>query len=155
MEKDRLLGTVIHAKLIPPDREHSVGRKGERCAEDEMGTDGVVQLLAAEESSPTSRTDELLGKLEIDIDHLTPRELEDLKALLVLYSDVFALTPAELGTTDVVTHSIDTVDHRPVTQQVRRTPFALREKVDLLVKEMMEQKVVEPYSSPWASPIMK
>ena len=97
-------------------------------------------MLAAEESSPTSRTDDLLGKLEIDIDHLTPREVEDLKALLVLYSDVFALTPAELGTTDVVTHSIDTVDHRPVRQQVRQMPFALREKVDLLVKEMMEQK---------------
>ena len=29
-------------KFIPPDREDSVGRKGERCAEDEMGTDGVV-----------------------------------------------------------------------------------------------------------------
>ena len=54
----------------------------------------------------------------------------------------------------MVTHSTDTGGHRPVRQQVRHTPFALRAKVDQLVQEMMEQKVFEQSSSPWASPIV-
>ena len=53
-----------------------------------------------------------------------------------------------------MTHSIDTGEHRPVRQQVRRTPFALRATVDKVIKEMMEQQVIEPSSSPWASPIV-
>ena len=70
------------------------------------------------------------------------------------YSDVFALDSSELATTDVVAHSINTGDHRPIRQPVRWTPFALREKVDKLVREMLEQKVIEPSESPWASPIV-
>ena len=56
----------------------------------------------------------------------------------------------------MVTHSILTGDHRPIRQPVRRTPFALREKVDTLVREMLEQKVIKPsdLESPWASPIV-
>lgn len=53
-----------------------------------------------------------------------------------------------------MTHSIDTGEHRPIRQPVRRTPFTLRATVDQLVKEMLDQKVIEPSSSPWASPIV-
>ena len=73
--------------------------------------------------------------------------------MLTYYVDLFALDPSELGTTDVVTHSIDTGDHRPVRQQPRPTPFTLRERVDKMIK-MLEQGVIEPSSSPWASPII-
>ena len=33
-------------------------------------------------------------------------------------------------------------------------PFALRRKVDELVQEMLDQEVIEPSGSPWASPIV-
>ena len=60
----------------------------------------------------------------------------------------------ELGTTQLVTHSIDTGQHKPIKQQVRRMPFALRKKVEELVEEMLSQEVIEPSGSPWASPIV-
>ena len=53
-----------------------------------------------------------------------------------------------------MTHSIDAGQHRPIKQPVRRTPFALRKEVDELVEEMLRQGVIEPSSSPWASPIV-
>ena len=59
-----------------------------------------------------------------------------------------------MGTTQLVTHPIDTIDHRPIKQPIRRTPFALRTKVDQLVQEMLEQRVIEPSESPWVSPIV-
>ena len=76
------------------------------------------------------------------------------KKNLVSYSDVFALNPNELGTTQLVTHSIDTGSHPPIKQPIRQTPFALRKKVDQLVQDMLDQGVVEASQSPWASPIV-
>ena len=37
---------------------------------------------------------------------------------------------------------------------MRRTPFALRNKVDEMVQEMLTQEVIQPSQSPWASPIV-
>ena len=62
--------------------------------------------------------------------------------------DVFALDSSELGTTELVTHSIDTGQHHPIKQPLRRIPFALRSKVEELVDEMLRQGVVEPSASP-------
>ena len=53
-----------------------------------------------------------------------------------------------------MTHSIDTGEHRPIRQPVRRTPFALRGKIEEMVQEMLQQGVIEPSWSPWASPIV-
>ena len=70
------------------------------------------------------------------------------------YADVFALDSSELGSTDIVTHTIDTADHPPIHQQARRTPFALRDQIDEIVRGMLEQGVIEPSQSPWASPVV-
>ena len=73
---------------------------------------------------------------------------------IVQHEDVFALVNSEVGTIDLVTHSIDTGDEPPIQQPVQQTPFALRSKVDEMVKETMDQGVVQPSHSPWASPIV-
>ena len=59
------------------------------------------------------RQEQLLVKLELDrID----MEREQLRSLLGAYSEVFALDSSELGSTELVTHTIDTGDHPPVRQ---------------------------------------
>ena len=69
-------------------------------------------------------------------------------------TDVFALDSSELGSTDLVMHSIDTGDTPPIKQSVRRVPFALHGTVDEMVGEMLDQGVVEPSQSPWSSPVV-
>ena len=96
----------------------------------------------------------LLQQLDLDLDHLAPDEQKRLENLIRTYADVFALDPGELGTTDVVKHTINTGDHPPIKQPLRRTPFALRSKVDKLVQEMLSQGVIEQSRSPWASPVV-
>lgn len=68
---------------------------------------------------------------------LSKSEHEQLQSLLADYSDVFALDPSELGTTDVVQLVIETRDSPPIRQQARRIPFALRSTVDGMVSEML------------------
>ena len=51
----------------------------------------------------------------------------------------------------IVTHSIYTDQHLPIKQPLRRTPFALRNK---LVDDMLKQGIIEPSASPLVSPIV-
>ena len=96
----------------------------------------------------------LLEQLSLAVGHLAPSQREKLIGLITSYSDIFALDPMELGTTTLVQHVINTGDHAPIRQPVRRMPFALRKSVDDMVGEMLDQGVIQPSHSPWASPIV-
>ena len=73
---------------------------------------------------------------------------------MIEWADVFALDPSELGSTKLVTHSIDTGDSPPIKQSTWRIPFALCQTVEEMVQKMLEQGVVEPSHSPWSSPVV-
>ena len=107
--------------------------------------------MGALESDRTRRLREQLG---FKLEHLTPAETKQILRLIASYSDTFALDALELGTTTLVQHTINTGNHSPIRQQLRRMPFALRQDVDRLVGEMLNQGVIEPSSSPWASPVV-
>ena len=91
----------------------------------------------------TNRTERLMKVVDLEWTELTPEQLEQIKALISEYSDLFALEPVELGTTDVVTHSIDTGEQQPICQPPRRTPFALCNKINDMVNEMLERGVIQ------------
>ena len=64
------------------------------------------------------------------------------------------LTPQELGTTNIVTHTIDMDDQPPIQQHPRRTPFALRGQVTTKVQDMLNNHVIQHSNSPWVSLIV-
>ena len=156
LKKGLQLGTASPVDVLTGADDHrDTGGSADR------DTQPVVSRLQTKDSTPLlmegnvdERIAELFAQLSNDLDHLPEEDRASLKALLISYADVFALDSSELGTTQLVTHSIDTGQHLPIRQQVRRTPFALRKKVDELVEEMLDQGVVEPSESPWASPIV-
>lgn len=106
------------------------------------------------EASPAGRIEKLLQILCHPLEKLSAEENEQLKTLIVEFSDVFALDDSELGCTQLVKHSIDTGDNAPIRQPPYRTPVVRREQLDKMVTTMQEQGVVEPSSSPWASPVV-
>ena len=124
--------------------------------EQDTGTEvsNLQQTTADSGIDNPERATMLFSQLQSDFSHLSDEDCKSLKILLTSYVDVFALDSSELGTTQLVTHSIDTGQHRPIKQQIRRMPFALRKKVEELVEEMLDQEVIEPSGSPWASPIV-
>ena len=67
----------------------------------------------------------LFKALNIDESNLMVDETALLRELVEEYSDIFALDSTELGTTELVTHTIDTGDSHPIRQPLRRIPFAL------------------------------
>ena len=96
----------------------------------------------------------IMESLIIHKSNLSSEQVTLLMNLVEEYSDIFALDATELGSTNLVTHSIDTGDSPPICQSVRRVPFALHMKMEQLVQEMMDQGVIQHSSSPWASPMV-
>ena len=96
----------------------------------------------------------LIKALNLPASKLNSGETDKLKALLLKFSDVFALDDSELGRTSVVCHSIDTGDRKPIKQQPYRTPIVQRDTIKKMVDEMQKQSIVQPSRSPWASPVV-
>ena len=143
MKKGSILGEVVAAVEYSPDEE----------GEESEVTPPEATVCEVTPTSGHDRKASLLQQLDLKVDHLTPEDRSRLESLIGDYSDVFALDSSELGTTDVVKHTIDTGGHPPIKQPPRRTPFALRMKVEL-VREMLSQGVIEQSRSPWASPVV-
>ena len=69
------------------------------------------------------------------------------------YPDVFPNTEDPIGHTTSVIMSIDTGNAYPVNQRPYRLPLAKRKFVDDELDRMLRMGVIEPSTSPWASPI--
>ncbi len=72
------------------------------------------------------RLQQLKSSLCLDTSNLSDDQAQQVMGLATEFADVFALGPSEMGSTDLVTHCIDTGDSPPIKQPARRIPFALQ-----------------------------
>ncbi|GFS63194.1 hypothetical protein TNCV_1496361 [Trichonephila clavipes] len=100
-------------------------------------------------NSPQQLTPDLLENAE-----LSPEQKSSAERLFQEFEDVFSRNSSDIGHTTVTQHRIDTADYPPIKQHPRRLPFAKQEEVGTLLREMQENDIIEPSSSPWASPIV-
>ena len=114
----------------------------------------ITHIAAVQGRSRRERGKQLLEALRLENTDLPREELDQLRSLVEEFGELFALDSSELGRTSVVTHEINTGEHCSVRQHPRRVPFSLRGKVCELIKDMLDQGVVVPSASPWASPIV-
>ena len=84
-------------------------------------------------------------------DSLSIGDRKILLETLTQYTDVFQ---PDLGETDVIMHRINTGTSPSIRQHPRRFPYAYREETRKQITEMLEQGVITPSHSPWASPIV-
>ena len=125
---------------------------------------GVLQPLEAalesatiEEAEPKSSRGEVekaVRQLQAQTQGLSEAENAALEALLFKFSDIISLHSHDLGKTSIVRHNINTGGAMPIKQAPRRLPYHQRELVRKLLDEMIQQKIVEPASGPWSSPIV-
>jgi len=85
---------------------------------------------------------------------LGSRQQSQLYQLLLGFSDVFSLSSEDMGRTNRMKHTIPTTTEYPIRQQARRIPPFRREEVDQLLQDMIKRDVIQPSTSPWASPIV-
>jgi predicted aspartyl protease len=70
------------------------------------------------------------------------------------YAHVFSKSATDLGRNRMMPHCIDTGDHPPIKQPMRRHPYAHLSEIERNVQELLASKVIEPATSPWASNVL-
>ena len=74
-------------------------------------------------------------------------EKEELSQLLDEFEDVFSRGEYDLGSTDVVEHTIDTADHKPIRKPLQRHPLPHHQAITKQTSEMLRQGLIEPVIS--------
>ena len=85
---------------------------------------------------------------------LEETQKNEVAALLTEFADVFAHSADDLGRTGIVKHEIRTNESKPIRQNPRRLPISQRAVAEAEIESMLKRGVIEPSSSPWASPIV-
>lgn len=76
------------------------------------------------------------------------------RALLERYYQCFALSTHDLGCSNMVQHQIHTGTHPPVHQTPYPSAYKQRQLIQGQVGEMLDDDVIEPFTSPWAAPVV-
>ena len=85
---------------------------------------------------------------------LTTEQKITVTQLINSYADVFSKDDFDIGRTQLVQHRIDTGVSRPFRETLRRHPVAHLDTIDQQVQKMLQQDIIEPAASPWASNVV-
>ena len=115
--------------------------------EDEGQDERVPAVLMSYGENPTIPTPEN-KRTEFTIGKCQPQQKEELLQLLQRNDDLFVQNDIDLTQTDLVEMSLETNDHPPIAQRMRRMPFQKRALVKQHVQEMLTAGVIRPSNSP-------
>lgn len=93
----------------------------------------------------------MLDQVEVEV---TREQKQQIEQLLKENQEVFSLSGQPLGRTELVQHEIKTGNETPIKQHVRRPPFHLKSAAEAEVQKMLQNDIIEPSDSPWASPVV-
>jgi hypothetical protein len=98
---------------------------------------------------------EQAASLEFDILHaFTADQTSQLHNFSVDNVDIFSQGTHDLGRTSIVKHQIFTDGSPPIRQRPYRTAPTQRENITGHIQSMLEDDIIEPSASPWASPVV-
>ena len=116
---------------------------------------GVVANTSASPVQSDSKLDDFLcSVVEESGAELSEEPKEQFFVLLREFGDVSAQSSSDFGRTSKLEHEIHTGDSTPVRQAVRRVSPHYRQEVEKLLHIMLNEGVVQPSKSPWASPFV-
>ena len=120
---------------------------------DETKEEGTITMVTTEEHTPLT-AEERREKLRCMLDKDGVAVPQMILECALKYHGVFLLEEMEKGSVEGVEHTIDTGDSKPIKEAAKQVPFALREKISEMVKEMLKGGIISESSSPWASPVV-
>jgi len=130
LKKGTNLGTVEKAEII--EQRHS--------------TESSDHIKAEEDS--TERSDVICQMMDKLPGELTESHRSNVQHLLQKNEAIFSTGNYDIGRTHLVEHRIDTGNHRPVRQPLRRQPFEHLKVIDQQVDEMKKHGIIEQAHGP-------
>jgi hypothetical protein len=93
-------------------------------------------------------------KKQLNVGELTEEQAAKFHGLMEQYQDLLAWTSEDLGRTNLVYHSIDTGNAKPVRQRWYRTSRAEQQFISEEIRRMLKQGLIEKSRSEWTSPVV-
>lgn len=119
-----------------------------------------IEVSKSSTVSPSSSTSELKSQLPVHLQKLFSKSIVNLEqkdhyevfSLIDRFQSVFAKDDFDLGLFNgEITHKIDTGEARPIKQRLRRTPMGFENEEKKHIEQMLEQGIIQPSISEWAS----
>lgn len=139
---------TITAWCEPVERVSKAGRREAQTSEAPAGRASQITPCT------TSLLNHLVDLYQRTSSYLGETQKVEVEALLVEVADVFARSADDLGRTSIVSHEINTRGTRPICQHPRHLPLSQRMEAEAEIVTKLQRGVIEPSSSPWASPIV-
>ncbi len=105
---------------------------------------GGVELISNEEDLKLS--DQAVKK-----SHASPKVKAQLKSLMCDWPSVCT---HKLGRTNCIKHEIKTVDELPLRKRPYRVSRVKNDFIEEQIKELLQQKIIRPSTSPWVLPVV-
>ncbi|GBM78131.1 Retrovirus-related Pol polyprotein from transposon 297 [Araneus ventricosus] len=100
----------------------------------------VVDIVARpQEFSEAQHLSSILESLEM----LNEKQRREVRKLLKEFQNLFSTCDADVGHCNMTQHRINTGDHPPIKQYPRRLPLSRKEEADHLVKDMVDNGIIE------------
>ena len=154
----RLLNPTEHPRTVYKD---SIAAYGEPVEEIQSESNKIPTACCIRNQEPrddqesTDAVPEHLSDLlERCSENVDKGQKAKIQSLLVEFADVFSAVPGDIGRTGIVKHNINTENASPIRQPARRLPIHRREEARKEIAGMLQRGIIEPSSSPWASPIV-
>lgn len=114
-----------------------------------------LEICSFEEIAPPQTQTKLNSKFtkQLRLKHLNQEERVGLIKVLSKHENTFYQEGADLSFSNVIKHKIRTTDEVPCYTKSYRYPFCHKEEVQNQISKMLEQGIIRPSTSPWASPI--
>ena len=96
----------------------------------------------------------LIEKYSLTEPTLTNEQKTRLAKVLNSVSGVFAEGKLDLGECTLTQHKIDVGDHPPISSPPHSLPYHLRDTHRKELNDLLEQGIIEPTTSEWASPVV-
>ena len=132
-----------HEVVIP---KHSYVRAMEKVQESD-------EDISHANTSPEPVSHHILSDCLAQSD-LLPNQRQPLYNVLQENSGVFGSSIADLTSTPLVKHYINTGSAKPIKQRAYRASHHHRKEIKKQVEEMLQNSIIKPSVSPWASPVV-
>ena len=128
----------VYSRLLNPRNETVILKQGTCVAHLEHCTlADVCSVSGSMDGTSFLKEDALRSLVQKNDSNLFDGRQHDLLNLVLQYQDIFSMGKADLGHTNLFTHSIDTGGARPIKQPLRRLPHSKREDAIKLLQEML------------------
>jgi hypothetical protein len=85
---------------------------------------------------------------------LAPQEREMAECMLRRLSGCFASSDSDMGLSNLVQHSIDTADYKPIHQAPYKSGWKEQKITQTQIRHLQSARIIEPSGSPWAAPVV-